>query len=335
MHTHSVRPSAMQRFFALAALALATLAVPGVVAADERPRVVATTGMVGDVARRIAGDCVVVDTLMGPGVDPHLYEARASDVRDLRQAEAILYSGYALEGKLGDVLESLGKSRTTLAVAPESIDTGDLITVQDVYGIDPHVWMDVSLWARTIPTITTVLAEVAPDCAEAMDERAEAFAEELAALHDWIVDSVATIPEAQRVLVTAHDAFGYYGRAYGIRVEAIQGISTDSEAGIGDIREMVSVVVDTGVPAVFIESTINRRTVESVIESAADRDRDVEIGGELYADAMGEAGTADGTYIGMMRANTRTIVEALGGDPAPWPQTLAGWAREWEVDNGD
>lgn len=324
--------AAVRHLSALAALAMLAGA-PGAVSAEGTPRAVATIGMIGDVASEIAGDCVAVDTLMGPGVDPHLYEARASDVQTLRSADAILYAGYSLEGQLGEVLERLGRARPSVAVAPASIDTGELITVQDVYGIDPHLWMDVSLWARIVPTVTGTFAELAPDCADAMAERAEAYRRELDALDGWIAETVATIPDEQRVLVTAHDAFAYYGRAYGIEVEGIQGISTDSEAGIGDIRAMIDIVVERDVPAVFIESTINPRTIEAVVDGAADRGHDMRIGGELFSDAMGEHGTAEGTYIGMLRANTLAIVRALGGEAAPWPAALSSWAQRWEVDD--
>lgn len=322
----------MKRTILVAGLVL-TLAWSGAGATDNAPpRAVATIGMIGDVAGYVAADCVRVDTLMGPGVDPHLYEARASDVKTLREADAIFYSGYSLEGQLGNVLERFGSETPTVAVAPASIGVEELITVQDVYGIDPHVWMDVSLWARIVPTLAATLEDLAPACAAAMEQRVAAYQQELAALHDWIRKSVASIPAEQRVLVTAHDAFAYYGRAYDIEVEGIQGISTDSEAGISDIRAMVDTVVERDVPAVFIESTINPRTVQAVVDGASDRGHEVRIGGELFSDAMGEEGTAEGTYIGMLRANTLAIVEALGGEPAPWPQALADWAQRWEVD---
>lgn len=316
---------------ACTALALLALIAAPLWAGAAPPRAVATIGMIGDVAANVAAECVAVDTLMGPGVDPHLYQAKASDVRAFERADVILFAGYSLEGQLGKVLEKLGRRKPTVAVGPASIDPGDLITVQDIYGIDPHLWMDVSLWSRIAPTIAETFAEVAPDCAAAMERRAAAYREQLAALHDWIERSVASIPADQRVLVTAHDAFAYYGRAYGIEVEGIQGISTESEAGIADIRRMVDTVVERDVPAVFIESTINPRTIQSVIDGAGKRGHEVVIGGELYSDAMGEHGTPEGTYIGMLRANTLAIVEALGGDPAPWPEALAGWAQRWGV----
>lgn len=308
---------------------LMALALP--VFAEDKPRVVTTIGMIADVASNVAGECVSVQALMGPGVDPHLYEARASDIERLRQADAILYAGYALEGKLGRVLDNFGARKPTLAVAPEAFQEEDLITAEDEeYGIDPHLWMDAARWSKTVPPITALLQELAPECSEAMDERAAAYRQELAALHDWIGKSVASIAEEQRILVTAHDAFGYYGDAYGIEVKGIQGISTDSEAGIADIREMISVVVERQVPAIFVESTINPRTVNAVIDGANKRGQEVRVGGELYGDAMGEQGTADGTYIGMLRANTIAIVEALGGEVAPWPDALAQWQQRWE-----
>jgi manganese/zinc/iron transport system substrate-binding protein len=299
--------------------------------ADGPAQVLATTGMIGDVARTVAGDCATVDVLMAPGVDPHLFKASAGDVRALQRAELILFSGYSLEGQLGDVLDKLGRQKPTLAVAEAAVPAAELITAQDGHGIDPHVWMDASLWQRTARVIAAAVGEVAPDCAPAMAERAEAYEAELAALHHWIATSVATIPEPQRILVTAHDAFSYYGRAYGIEVAGIQGISTESEAGIADIRAMVDAVVARRVPAVFIESTINPRTVQAVIDAAAARGHALRMGGELYADAMGAEGMADGTFIGMLVANTRAIVAALGGRLAPLPEVLRPWAERWNV----
>lgn len=294
--------------------------------------VVTTIGMIADVAREVGGECVAVEAMMGPGVDPHLYQASANDVKTLRDADQILYSGYALEGQLGDVLDNFSRQKTTVAVAPESIDPSQLLTAQDVYGIDPHLWMDVSIWAQTVDTVSDTLIEARPACEDAIRGRAEAYTEQLAALHEWIKGSVATIPEKQRILVTAHDAFNYYGRAYNIEVEGIQGISTDTETGIADIRRMSDVVIEREVPAVFIESTINPRTIQAVIQAAEQRGHEVVIGGQLYSDAMGANDTADGTYIGMLRANTQAIVEALGGEVAPLPAALESWAEQWDFD---
>jgi manganese/zinc/iron transport system substrate-binding protein len=331
------RACAAARFAAIPLLALVAgvFAVPAatpVQAEDAKPKAIATIGMIADVAANVAGDCVDVAALMGPGVDPHLYQASASDVRKLQEADAILYSGYSLEGQLGAVLERFGEQKPTVAVSPSSIDPSELIAVQDIYGIDPHLWMDAGLWQQIAPTIAITLGEIAPECAEDMSGRAQEYAIQLDALDAWIEESVATIPQAQRILVTAHDAFNYYGRAYGIEVAGIQGISTESEAGVSDIREMVDVVVERAVPAVFVESTINPRTIQAVIDAAAQRGQEVEIGGELYSDAMGEPGTAGGTYIGMLVENTKTVVQALGGTPARLPEALHPWAEQWNVE---
>ncbi|WP_193068472.1 metal ABC transporter solute-binding protein, Zn/Mn family [Halomonas sp. 3D7M] len=287
--------------------------------------------MIADVAQEVGGECVNVEAMMGPGVDPHLYQASASDVATLRNAEQIFYSGYSLEGQLGDVLERFSERTPTLAVAPASIDPASLITSQDVYGIDPHLWMDVSLWAQTLPTLNAALSEARPDCAATFDANTERYQTQLLALHEWVTDSIASIPDEQRILVTAHDAFGYFGRAYDIDVEGIQGISTETETGIADIRNMTDIVVDRAVPALFIESTINPRTVQAVIDAAQQRGQVVEIGGELYSDAMGDPDTVDGTYMGMIYRNTQHIVEALGGTLAPLPEAMNDWATEWKL----
>ncbi|WP_235040282.1 metal ABC transporter solute-binding protein, Zn/Mn family [Vreelandella profundi] len=302
------------------------------ISANESPLNVATTiGMIADVAQEIGGQCVEVEAMMGPGVDPHLYQANASDVAMLRQAEQILYAGYSLEGQLGAVLENFSHNKPTLAVGPSGIDPAELMTSQDVYGIDPHLWMDVSLWAQTIPAISDAFTAARPECQASIETNAAKYEEQLNALHAWVAESIESIPERRRILVTAHDAFGYYGRAYGIEVEGIQGISTQTETGIADIRSMTDVVVEREVPAIFVESTINPRTIQAVIEAARQRGHEVAIGGELYSDAMGDANSADGTYIGMIYANTRHIVEALGGSLAPMPDALSEWAGRWEI----
>lgn len=299
--------------------------------AEEAIDVVATVGMIGDVAKNVAGDCAEVTSIMGPGVDPHLYQARAADVRAFETTEIILYSGYFLEGQLGAVLAKFGERKPTVALSESSIPEAELIKVQGAYGVDPHLWMDAGLWSRLAPTIATTLGELRPACAEEFATNAEAYVAQLTALDAWAREAIGTIPESQRSLVTAHDAFGYYGRAYGIEVAGLQGLTTQSEASIADIRATAALVAETGVPAVFIESTINPRMVQAVIDAVRQRGNTVEIGGSLYSDAMGEEGTAGGTYIGMIFANTRTITEALGGTVPPLPEALAGWAEQWGV----
>ncbi len=298
--------------------------------AGAQPSVVATVGMIGDVAATVAGDCVAVHTLMGPGTDPHLYQPPASDVQRLAGADGVLHLGFGLEGQLGTVLDRLGERAPVLAVGPAAIPDDDLIAVDSSYGVDPHLWMDASLWARTVPVIAEFLAVLAPGC-DGLAARADGHAAELRALHDWVAAAMATIPEDRRALVTAHDAFAYFARAYGVDQLAIQGLSTEAEAAIADIIEVAELVVARGVPAVFVESTINPRTIDALIEAVRDRGHQVEIGGQLYSDAMGDTGTAAGTYIGMMHANTSAIVTALGGTLPPLPEALAGWAGRWNV----
>jgi manganese/zinc/iron transport system substrate-binding protein len=302
-----------------AALAL-FIALPA--QAQDPLAVVATVGMIGDIAQTVGGDCVAVETMMGPGIDPHLYQATARDVQTLNRADLILYSGYGLEGQLGDVFARYAERVPTLAVAEAGIARNDLIATDDAYGVDPHLWMDVSLWAQTIPAIADQLVALLPDCGPAIAANAAAYQAELAALHGWTRDAIASIPEDQRILVTAHDAFAYYGRAYGIEVAGIQGISTQSEAAIADIRQTADLIVERGVPAIFVESTINPRTIQAVIEAARQAGQEVEIGGELYSDAMGDPGTPGGTYIGMIHSNTASITSALGGTLPDLPAEL-------------
>lgn len=292
---------------------------------------VVTIGMIGDVAQNVGGECVDVTAIMGPGVDPHLYQASARDVQTFQAADVIFYSGYSLEGQLGEVLGRFAKMKPTVAVSPSSIQPSELITVQDIYGIDPHLWMDASLWAKITPVIAETLSELRPDCADAIDANTEAYAAQLQALHAWVKESIQSIPQGQRILVTAHDAFNYYGRSYGIEVAGVQGISTESEAGVADIREMAKIVAERKVPAVFVESTINPRTVQAVIDAARQQGHEVAIGGQLYSDAMGEVGIAGGTYIGMIYENTKNIVTALGGRLSAFPEALKSWAEEWDI----
>jgi manganese/zinc/iron transport system substrate-binding protein len=297
----------------------------------EPVNAVSTIGMIGDVVANVGGECVSSTHLMGPGIDPHLYRATARDVRTLQGADIIFYSGHHLEGQLGDVLDRFAKRVPTIAISEVSVSEDRVIKVGTGTSFDPHLWMDAGMWAQIVPTIATELGKLAPDCAGAITERAAKYGDQLAALDDWVRESVATIPEKQRILVTAHDAFSYYGRAYGIEVAGIQGISTESEASVADIREMTDVIVERAVPAVFVESTINPRTIQAVIDAARRQGQAVEIGAELYSDAMGETGTAGGTYIGMIHENTVHITEALGGTPPPLPDALRPWAERWDI----
>jgi len=297
-------------------------------------RILATVGMVADIARTVGGDCVAVDTLIGPGTDPHYYSATPSDVRRLAAAELILYVDFALEEQLARVLQGFSDRTPAIGVLDAALDREDLLDDPAESGaIDPHVWMDVARWARIAPVIADAVAAQRPACADPVAERLQTHEAELAALHAWVRDAVASIPEGQRMLVTAHDAFAYFADAYGMEAsEGIEGISTASEASIADIRAVAGFVVENAVSAVFVESTVNPRTIRALVDEVRARGHDVAIGGELYSDSMGDEGTAAGTYIGMIHTNTVTVVKALGGTLPPLPEALANWAATWGID---
>jgi len=293
----------------------------GARASDGPVPVLATVGMIGDLAASVGGDCAAVEVLIGAGSDPHLYQPRASDISRLQAARVVLYEGFNLEGRLGAVLDRLRRDRVVVAVGEEAVPADILLTSHGA--VDPHLWMDVSIWARLVPVIADVLAREQPQCEADIAARAAQLHTEMAALDTWVRETLGSIPEEHRVLVTAHDAFGYFARAYGLHEVAIQGFSTESEASVADIRSVAAEVVDTGVPAVFVESTINPRTVQAMLEAVAAQGGQVTLGGQLYSDAMGEPGTPEGTYIGMIRANVLTIAAALGAGQRPgrrtWP----------------
>jgi manganese/zinc/iron transport system substrate-binding protein len=298
-------------------------------AQDAPARVVASVGMVGDVAAELAGACAVVDTLMGPGVDPHGYRATAADVRAVQDADLVLYVGLGLEARLGEVLARLSSRTRVVAVGDDAIAIADRRT-GDGGTVDPHVWMDPDLWRPVAARIATALAEVVPAaCADDLRDRAAAYDALLADLDAWTAATITSVPEAARVLVTAHDAFEYFGRAYDLEVVGLQGLSTVAEASLGDVRATADLIAERAIPAVFVESTINPRTIESVRVAVRDRGREVALGGELFSDAFGSAGTPEGTYVGMILHNAATVATALGGAPAPLPPALAEWLRRW------
>lgn len=272
---------------------------------------VTTTGIIADVAQRIAGEHARVEALMGPGVDPHLYKASESDVRRLSEADLVLYNGLHLEGKMGDILTKMARTRPVIAVT-EEIPEDLLREPPEFLGqYDPHVWFDVSMWAKTLGPVTRELSALAPEHAREFEANAAALEKELTELDAWVKAQILTVPEPQRILVTAHDAFGYFGRRYGMEVVGIQGISTLSEAGLRDVDRVVSLVVDRKVPAIFVESSVPRRSIEAVQAAVRSRGHEVAIGGQLYSDSLGAAGSPAGTYPGMVRANVNTIVNAL------------------------
>ena len=274
-------------------------------------KVACTTGMVADVVREVGGSHVEILQLMGEGVDPHLYKASPGDVRILETADAICYSGLHLEGKLADTLSRLSRRKLTCALAEHL--PKDRLLQSDAEGSfpDPHVWFDVSLWSETIEPVRAMLEKLDPTHAAEFAERATKYHEDLLKLHAECIEKLGAIPKARRVLVTAHDAFRYFGRAYDIEVKAIQGISTEGEAGVKQINELVSFISEHEIKSVFTESSISERNMQSLIEGCGQRGHQVARGGELFSDAMGKAGTPEGTYIGMVRHNVEKIAAGL------------------------
>jgi manganese/zinc/iron transport system substrate-binding protein len=269
--------------------------------------------MIGDVAKEIGGEQVVVHQLMGSGVDPHLYKATRDDVRAIMQADVVFYAGLMLEGKLIDVLEKVGQRRPVIAVTQRVEEHSLLKSDGEAAHYDPHLWMDISVWRQIIPVITEELCRLDPGSRTLFKQRAANYSNQLESLHQSAIERLGTIPPGRRVLITSHDAFNYFGRAYGIEVIGVQGLSTESEAGLQQINALVDLLVQREIHAVFIESSVSQRNIEALIDGAAARGHRVVIGGELFSDAMGEVGTDEGTYIGMMEHNIRTVVRGLGG----------------------
>lgn len=281
---------------------------------DAKINVVATTGQVADLISRVGGDLVSVRALMGPGIDPHLYKASARDVERLRNADIIFYNGLHLEAKMGEVIEQLGRQKPVRAVA-ESVDESRLISPEDYKGAhDPHIWFDVDLWKQTVPVVVEALASIQPENAAVFARNGEVYSAELDELHHYAVEQLSRIPEQQRVMVTAHDAFNYFGQAYGLEVRGLQGISTATEAGTRDVQELATHIAELKIPAIFIETSVSPRAVNAVKEAVKAKGFEVVIGGEIFSDALGDADTPAGHYIGMVRHNVDVITAALRGE---------------------
>jgi len=275
-------------------------------------KVTATTGWVAEIASEVGGEEVSVTHLMGPGVDPHLYKASEGDIARLAEARVIFYNGLNLEGKMGDILVKMARTgRMTVAIS-ESVDEALLREPPEFLGhYDPHIWFDVSIWAQAVPAVVGALSEVRPEKKTYFEANGKAYVAKLLALHEYCEKRLAEIPEDQRILVTAHDAFGYFGEAYGIEVVGLQGITTTSEYGLKDVQRLVELITSKKLKAVFVESSVPKRSIEAVVAGCKSAGHDVVIGGELFSDAMGEADTAEGTYPGVVRHNVETIVKAL------------------------
>ena len=299
----------MKKLFLLVSLLLFGACSNKEEAAKTDGTVVTTIGMIADVSRQIAGDNQEIINLIGEGIDPHMYQPSKSEIDKIQKAGLVLYNGLFLEGKMGTILKSRADQGNPVSAVAEEID----IQVIGSSVPDPHLWMDVSIWSKVAKNIGDELANFDSQNADEYQKRREEYQKKLNGLHTYALMVFPTIPQKQRVLVTAHDAFSYLGRAYGIEVRGIQGISTESEAGTKDINDLVTYLVDNKIPAIFVESSVSEKSVKTVIEGAAEKGHTVKIGGELFSDAMGPAGTYQGTYIGMMDHNITTIVNALGG----------------------
>jgi manganese/zinc/iron transport system substrate-binding protein len=307
-----------KRFLSLALLAALALVACGQAAnparsdlAGRRIRVVTTIGMITDVVQNVGGERVEVTGLMGAGVDPHLYKASEGDVTRMEQADVIFYNGLHLEAAMGGVLERMADRIKAVAVT-ERIDRQALIAPPEFEGAyDPHVWFDVSLWRQAVETVRDTLVEMDPGSAALYRANTDRYLMELADLDAYVRAQAARVPAEQRVLITAHDAFNYFGRAYGFEVRGLQGISTASEASTADVQDLASFIAERQIRAVFVESSVPPRTIEAVQAAVRAKGFDVQIGGELFSDAMGDPGAPEGTYIGMLRHNVDTIVGAL------------------------
>lgn len=278
---------------------------------DRQIRAVTTIGMIGDVVQNVGGERVAVTALMGPGIDPHLYKASEGDVTRMAEADVIFYNGLHLEAAMGEVLERMEGRIRTVAVT-EGIDRSVLLAPPEFQGAyDPHVWFDVTLWMKAAERVRDTLVEMDPQSAEIYRANAEKYLAELEALHAYVQEQAAKVPAEQRVLVTAHDAFNYFGRAYGFEVRGLQGISTAAEASTADVQALAAFIAERRIPAIFVESSVPPRTIEAVQAAVEARDFNVTIGGQLFSDAMGDPGAPEGTYAGMVRHNIDTIVGAL------------------------
>ena len=285
--------------------------VEDIVNDSEKVMVTTTTNVITDLVENIGEDHVIVSGLMGPGVDPHLYRPSANDVKKLQDANIVFYNGLDLEGKMGDVFVKIGREGTAVWAVSENIPHESLLSLDTAGHFDPHIWWNAELWIEAAKVVATGLSEYDPENSETYEKNLEEYVEQLQELHKDSLEKINSIPQEQRVLVTAHDAFQYFGNAYGLEEMAIQGWSTDSEAGIREIQNLADEIAERKIKAVFVETSISPATIEALKAAVQDKGHDVVIGGELFSDAIGEKGTHEGTHIGAFTHNVDTIVQAL------------------------
>lgn len=302
----------MKKTIILLFVTLLLLACKNEKEASGKLNVVTTTTMITDLVKNIGGDLVEVNGLMGAGVDPHLYKASEGDVNKLYNADIVIYNGLHLEGKLVEVFEKMeGRGKKQIALA-ESLDKKGLIG-SDYFAsnYDPHVWFDISYFKQFTKQVAKTLAENDPENASAYAENEQQYLQRLDALEVLVKETIATLPKEKRILVTAHDAFNYFGKAYDFKVVGLQGLSTATEAGVQDVQRLSQFIIDNNVKAIFVESSVPRRTIEALQQSVLSKGQEVTIGGSLYSDALGSPNTDEGTYIGMFSYNVETIVNSL------------------------
>lgn len=279
---------------------------------DDKLNVVATTTMLADLSTVIGGERVDVNGLMGPGIDPHLYQASAGDVSLIQEADVVVYNGLHLEGKMGEIFENLSEQGSTVISIEDEIDESKLLADEDDHSQpDPHIWFDVSLWKDAARAVSQGLSKADPDGKTYFESTLDDYLKELDEADTYIRNRAAELPEAQRVLVTAHDAFQYFGNAYGFEVRGLQGISTDAEAGTADVSDLADFIVERQIKAIFIESSVPPKTIEALQAAVKAKDFDVSIGGELYSDSLGDEESDANTYILTVKSNIDTIVDAL------------------------
>lgn len=278
---------------------------------SDKLQIVATTGHIADAAANVAGDAATVIGLFGPGVDPHLYVPTEGDVTTLGSADIIFYNGLHLEAQMNRVMDQLSTTETVVVALGDRLPEDRLLNWSENTPYDPHFWNDPALFSLAVEIIRDTLIEADPENTEVYRANTVVYLTEIAATDAFVREQIARIPEEKRVMITAHDAFGYFGHAFGLEVSGLQGISTETEAGTNDVQQLAVFIADQQIPAIFVESSVPPNTIEAVQAAVSSRGFEVTIGGELYSDALGTAGTPEGTYIGMLRHNAQTVADAL------------------------
>lgn len=274
--------------------------------------IVTTTTMITDLVKNVGGDKINIQGLMGSGVDPHLYKASEGDVSKLANADMIFYGGLHLEGKLVEVFEKMGHQNIKTIAVSDALDQNTLISSESFAGnYDPHIWFNVDYWIQITEYVAENLSKENPENKSFYEANAKLYIEKLTVLKEKLLSTIETLPQDKRILVTAHDAFNYFGKAFDFEVVGLQGLSTATEAGVQDVQKLATFIIEKQVKAIFVESSVPKRTIEALQAAVLSKGHDVAIGGTLYSDALGNAGTLEGTYIGMFEYNVNTIVNAL------------------------